>query len=322
MKAVVLEGYGPPERLRLQEVPRPTPGDGELRVRMEAAAVAAGDWHLMRGDPFLVRLMFGLRRPRFAVLGSDVAGIVEEVGPGVTRFQPGDAVVGHLSEHGFGAFAEEACAPESAWAPKPEALTFAEAAAVPGSALAALQGLRDHGKVQAGERVLVNGASGGVGHMAVQIAKALGADVTGVCSSRNVDMVRSLGADRVIDYTREDFTRTGDSWDLILDAAAFRPTREHLPALVPGGRYVLVGGDFRRTLEVMLLGPLQSALAGKKLFFYVTKPTQADLAYLMELAGRGALRAVIDRRYPLAQVPEAVAYQETGRARGKVVIEG
>lgn len=321
MRAVVFDRYGPPDVLRLEEVPAPVPSGDQVLVRVAAAGVAAGDWHLMRGKPFPIRLMTGVRRPRLRILGSDVAGRVEAIGPEVTRLQKGDAVVGHLFAHGFGAFAELVCAPEHAFARHPEGLSVAEAAALPGSALAALQGLRDHGAVRAGQRVLVNGASGGVGTAAVQIAKSLGAEVTGVCSGRNAEFVRGLGADDVIDYTREDFAGSGRQWDVILDAAAFRSVGASLSVLVPGGRYVLVGGDFRRNLEIMLLGPILSALGGRRLLGFVTKATHEDLVHLRDLAAAGKLRPPLDRRFPLDEVPHAIAYVETGRARGKVVIE-
>ena len=299
---------------------RPNPGEGDVLVRVKAASVGAGDWHLMRGDPFLVRLMFGLRKPKHPVLGSSIAGRVEAVGKSVTRVRPGDEVFGDLSDCGFGGFAEYVSVPETALAPKPAGTTFEEAAAVPGSALPALQGLRDKGRIKPGQKVLVNGASGGVGTFAVQIAKSFGAEVTGVCSTRNVEMVRSLGADHVIDYTKEDFARNGQRFDLILDAAAFRPLRDHLRALTPAGIYVLVGGAMAQTFKVMLFGPLISTLTNKKAAFFISAPNQEDLVTLKGLVETKHVTPVIDRRYPLSEVPEAIRYVETGHARGKVVI--
>jgi NADPH:quinone reductase-like Zn-dependent oxidoreductase len=320
MKAVVYDRYGPPEVLNLTEVEKPTPGHGEVLVRVESASVGAGDWHLMRGTPFLVRLMFGLRKPKNPTLGSSVAGRVEAVGPSVEGLRPGDEVWGELSDYGFGGFAEYVCVPEAALGGKPGGLTFEEAAAVPGSALPALQGLRDKGRIQPGQRVLINGASGGVGTFAVQLAKSFGAEVTGVCSTGNVELVRSLGADHVVDYTKEDFSRSGKRYDLILDAAAFRPLRDHLRALAPKGIYVLVGGAMAQTFKVMLLGPLIFRATKKKASFFISAPNQEDLAFLKGLAESKEVAPVIDRRYSLEQVPEAIGYVEMGHARGKVVI--
>jgi NADPH:quinone reductase-like Zn-dependent oxidoreductase len=316
MKAIVHDRYGPPDVLRLEEVPTPVPGDGDVLVRVHAASVNAGDWHLMRADPFLVRLMFGgLLRPRHRILGADVAGRVEAVGRDVKGLREGDEVFGDLSACGFGAFAEYACVPEAALAPKPSNLTFEEAAAVPLAATAALQGLRDKGRIRAGQRVLVNGASGGVGTFAVEIAKAFGAPVTGVCGPGNLDMVRSIGADRVIDYTREDYTRGGERYDLILDAAAFRSVLDCRRALAPEGVYVMVGGSTARMFQTMFLSPLFPRMR-----FLASKASRADLLFLKGLAEAGRLKPVIDRRYALAHVSDAIRYVEQGHARGKVVI--
>jgi NADPH:quinone reductase-like Zn-dependent oxidoreductase len=247
---------------------------------------------------------------------------VEAVGPGVTDIGPGDDVFGTLADAGFGAFAEYVCAPVSAVVPKPGRLTHEEAAAIPGSALAALQGLRDRGGLREGQRVLVNGASGGVGTFAVQIARSFGAEVTGVCSTRNMDLVRSLGAAHVIDYTREDFVSTGRQYDLILDAAAHRPFRRMLPALVRGGAYVFVGGNTGPTVEAMLLGPLASALGGRKVVFFVTSSKREDLLTLRQLVEDGKLSPVIDRRFTLEEAPDAIRHLESGRGFGKSVITG
>lgn len=320
MRAVVYDRYGGPEVLRTEEVETPTPGSGEVLVRVVAAGVATGDRHLLRGDPFLVRLMFGLRRPKLRVLGSDVSGRVEAVGPDVTEFQPGDAVLGHLADAGFGGFAEYVVAPVAALVEKPKNVSFEEAAAVPGSALAALQGLRDAGGLAHGQRVLVNGASGGVGPFAVQIARALGGRVTGVCSGRNVEFVRSLGADRVVDYTKEDPFDGRETYDLVLDAAAHRGVRRSLRAVVPGGAYVLVGGASRVTLQAMLLGPLLTRATGKRVAFFITKVDGNDLATLASMMAGGELSAEIDRREGLEAVPDALRHIESKRGRGKVVV--
>jgi NADPH:quinone reductase-like Zn-dependent oxidoreductase len=307
MKAVVLRDYGPPEQLQLQEVRKPVPGDTEVLVRVRAASANAGDWHVMRADPFIVRFVAGgILKPKNLILGSDIAGR--------------DEVFGNLAESGFGAFAEYACAPEEALVRKPERVSFEDAAAVPVAALAALQGLRDKGRIAAGDRVLVNGASGGVGTFAVQIAKALGAHVTGVCSTANVDLVRAIGADDVLDYTRQDVTRSGKFFDVILDAAAFRPVSDYLRILAPEGRYVMVGGATRRMLQTMLRGPLVRLRSKRRLEFLLSRSNARDLARLRDLVATGAIAPVIDRRFDLHEVPDAMRYLEAGRSRGKVVI--
>ena len=283
MKAIVTEQYGSPDVLRLKEVAKPTPEDDEVLVKVHAASVNAGDWHLMRADPFLIRLMYGLRKPSRPILGSDVAGRVEAVGQSVTQFQPGDEVFGDLSNSGFGAFAEYVSAAESALIHKPARLSFAQAAAVPLAAVTALQALRDKGQLQAGQTVLISGASGGVGSYAVQIAKALGAEVTGVCSTAKVEMVRSLGADHVIDYTREDFTQSGQQYDLILAVGGRRPPFR-LPAraqaegdLRHGGR-----GD-GAALSGDAAGPV-AVEAGKPEVWHNACPTESERFGLGERA--------------------------------------
>ena len=321
MKAVVYERYGPPEVLELRDLPEPTPGDGEVVVRVRAAGTNAGDWHLMRGDPFLVRLVVGgITRPKHPVLGGNVAGTVEAVGPGVTDLAPGDDVVGELSEYGYGGFAEQVRGPATAFVRKPEAVSFVEGAALPTAGITALQALRDGGGLKTGERVLVNGASGGVGTFAVQIAKVMGAHVTGVCSTRNLELVGSIGADEVVDYTRTDITEGGARFDLVIDVAAFRSFMDYRGILTPGGRYVLVGGAPARTYQIMLLGPLVSMVGDRTMKFFITQPTSDDLKTLLDWMADGRIRTVLDRTYPLAEVPEAIRYLETGRARGKVVI--
>lgn len=321
MKAIVRREYGPPDVLSLEEVPTPTPGNDEVLVRIHAAALNPADGYVLRGEPFFMRLGFGgLLKPASRIPGADIAGRVEEVGGDVTELEPGDEVFGDLSASGFGAFAEYVCVEEGTVAPKPAGITFDEAAAVPLAATAALQGLRDLGGIGAGQEVLVNGASGGVGTFAVQIAKSFGATVTGVCSTRNVEMVRSLGADRVVDYTREDFTRDEGRYDLILDAAAYRPISEHRRALGPEGTYILVGGDTGRMFRVMLLGPLLSLFGSRTFAFLFSRPDRDDLLVLKELIEEEKVSPVIDRRFPLDEVPEAIRYLEEGHTQGKVVI--
>jgi NADPH:quinone reductase-like Zn-dependent oxidoreductase len=321
MRAIVRHRYGPPDVLRLEEVPKPGATGDRVLVRVHAASVNASDRHLLRGEPFLVRLMFGgLLRPRCKVLGSDIAGRVEAVGENVKRFSPGDEVFGDLSGSGFGAFAEYASVPESALAPKPAGTTFEEAATVPQAAVAALQGLRDRGRIRPGGKVLVHGASGGVGTFAVQIAKAFGAEVTGVCRTRGLDTVRSLGADHVVDSARDDVTRTGKRYDLIVDTAAYRSTFDYRRVLEAGGRYVLVGGSTARIFQVILLGPWFSLTGPGRALFLVSKPNPADLLFLTRLIEAGEIAPVIDRRYTLSEVPEAIRHLEEGHPRGKIVI--
>ena len=320
MKAIVQTEYGSTQMLSLQEVDKPVVPDNGVLVRVHAASVNAGDWHLMRGTPFLIRLIFGgLLKPKIKILGTDVAGRVEAVGKDVTQFQPGDEVFGSLSECGFGAFAEYVCATEAALVLKPANTSFEEAATVPGAALAALQGLRDFGLV-AGQKVLIVGASGGVGSFAVQIAKALGAEVTALCSTKKIDMVRSLGADCVIDYTQADVTRQGQHYDLIFDAAAYRSVFDYLPALTPEGTYVLVGGSTARFFQVMFLGPWISRLSRRKVKCLALKPDRADLIVLRDLIEAGKISPFIDRRYNLSEVPAAIRYLEQRQVRGKVAI--
>ncbi|MEQ9400122.1 MAG: NAD(P)-dependent alcohol dehydrogenase [Longimicrobiales bacterium] len=319
MHAVTIDRYGPPDVFRYEEVETPVPGPGEVRVRVHATATAAGDWHLMRGDPLPVRLMFGLLRPRFRILGAAAAGTVEAVGSGVD-LSLGAPVFGDLSDCGFGGFAEYVCVPADALLPKPDEVSFEEAAAAAGSAVTALQALRAGGEPLDGANVLVNGASGGVGTYAVQIARALGAEVTGVCSTRNVELVRSLGASRVVDYTREDFTEGGATYDRIVDAAAYRPLSDNLDALRPGGRYVFVGGAMGTMYRIMLFGPLAARRRGVSITLLLTKVVREDLATVADLLASGRVRSVIDRTYPLPDVAAAVGYVEEGHARGKVVV--
>jgi NADPH:quinone reductase-like Zn-dependent oxidoreductase len=320
MKAIVNTTYGSPDVLQLKEVEQPAPGDHEVLVKVHAASAAAGDWHLLRAKPFLMRFTYGLLKPKYTILGAAIAGQVEAIGSNVTQFQPGDEVFGDLSGCGFGAFAEYVSVPEHALAMKPTRLTFEEAATVPVSAITALQGLRDKGNIQPEQKVLINGASGGVGTFAVQIAKAFGAEVTAVCSTRNVDMVRSLGADQVIDYTQEDFTQNGQRYDLILAANGYHPISAYRRALSPHGRYVMSGGSMTQMFQAMLLGPWLSRKGSQKMGNLLAKPNQKDLMFMKELLEVGKVVPEIDRRYPLRETAEAIRYLETGHAQGKVVI--
>ena len=320
MKAVVYTKYGSPDVLQLKEVEKPTPKDNEVLIRIHAASANAADWHLLRGDPFLLRLGYGLLKPNNTILGADIAGRVEAVGNNVTQFQPGDEVFGDISGCGLGGFAEYVSVPEHAVISKPASMTFEEAAAVPMAAVTALQGLRDKGQIQPGQKVLIHGASGGVGTFAVQIAKAFRAEVTAVCSTRKVDLVRSIGADHVIDYTQEDFTKNGQRYDLILAANGNRSMFEYKRALAPKGRYVVIGGSMTQIFQAMLLGPLLSMAGRQNIGNVRARPNQKDLACMKELLEVGNVVPVIDRCYPLSETAEAIRYLEAGHARGKVVI--
>jgi NADPH:quinone reductase-like Zn-dependent oxidoreductase len=318
MKAIVRETYGPPDVLHLEDIPLPALRDGDVLVRVHAASANAGDWHLLRGTPFPFRLVAGLRTPRFRVLGTDVAGRVEAVGRNVTQFRPGDEVFGELSRCGFGAYAEFAAAPEKALALKPANLSFEEAATVPTSGCTALQGLRK-GRIQGARRVLINGASGGVGTFAVQLAKSFGTEVTAICSTRNVDLVRSIGADYVLDYTKDDFAALGQRYDLILSANGDRSIWDYKRALTAHGSYTMTGGSNRQLTDALLFGPLLS-MGRQKFGNVLMKPNQADLLLLKELCEAGKVSPVIDSRFALSDVPAAIRYVEAGHARGKVVV--
>jgi len=321
MKAIVYDRYGPPAVLRLAELDRPVAGDGEVVVRVEAAGINMADVDYLRGRPYVARLGTGWPRPRNRVLGLDVAGRVEGVGGSVTRFQPGDDVFGDLTEHGFGAFAEYVCAPERAFVPKPDGLTFEEAAVVPQSAVMAFQGLGGTKRIRPGDEVLINGAGGGVGQFAIQIAKSLGAEVTGVDGGAKLDLVRSVGADHVIDYTREDYTKLGRRYDRVLDVAATRSVLESRRALKSGGSYVAIPGSIGELAQTCVIGPLISVADSRSLGMLMWKPFKADdVVALTRLIEAGEVRPVIDRRYPLEDVGEALRYQEEGRSRGKLVI--
>jgi NADPH:quinone reductase-like Zn-dependent oxidoreductase len=322
MKAIVYTHYGSPDVLQLTEVARPTPQDHEVLVHVHAASVNAAELHLLRGKPFLMRFMgFGLLKPKHTILGAAMAGRVEAVGRNVTQFQPGDEIFGDLSNCGWGAFAEYVCAREDALAFKPANVTFEEAAAVPLAAVTALQGLRAKGQIKLGQQVLIHGAGGGVGTFAVQIAKAFGAEVTAVCSTRNVDMVRSLGADHVIDYMHDDFTKNGQRYDFIFAVNGYRSIFDYKRALSPKGVYVMIGGSNAHLFQAMLLGPVISMIGRQKMgSMGVAKPNQKDLVFTKELLEAGKVIPVIDRRYPLGETAEALRYLEKGHAKGKVVI--
>ncbi len=325
MKAIVQSEYGSADVLRLEEIDKPMPADNEVLVRVHGAGVHAGDWHLMRGTPFVIRLMLGgILTPKLQTIGTDIAGRVEAVGKDVKQFQPGDEVFGDLSECGFGAFAEYVSVPESALVQKPTNLTFEEAATVPVSGLAALHGLRDFGEIQAGQKVLINGASGGVGSFAVQIAKAFGAEVSAVCSTSKIEMVKSLGADYIVDYTQSNPTQSKQPYDLILDAAAYRPFSDFLEALVPGGMYVMVGGDTAEFFRAMFLGSFvdrrQDKASRRRIKCLQSTPNQADLTVLKDWVESGKLKPFIEKTYSLADVPTAIRTLEDRQVKGKVAI--
>ena len=312
MKAIKWEKYGPPETLRLAEVEKPAPDAGEVLVKVLAVSVNPADWHSMRGKPLFSRATLGLLRPKHEILGVDVAGQVEAVGSGVTHFKPGDEVYANLLNHGYGGFAEYVSGPADVMSLKPANLSFEEAAAVPMAAVTALQGLRHHGEIRPEHKVLINGASGGVGTFAVQIAKSYGPEVTGVTSTRNIDLVRSLGADHVVDYTTTDFV-DGGHYDLILDTIGNRSVSDLRRALAAGGKAAVTGfTSMSNLLGVSLRG-------GKDIAQAQARVAAKDLQQLSELIEAGKVRPEIDRRYPFAEIPAAIAYMEQGHARGKVV---
>jgi NADPH:quinone reductase-like Zn-dependent oxidoreductase len=317
MKAIVYRRYGAPDVLNCEVIEKPSPHENEVLIKVRAASLNPLDWRLMRGQPYFVRIGMGLRRPKEPRAGRDVAGEVEAVGRKITLFKPGDEVFGAC----VGALAEYACGSESKMAIKPTSLSFDEAASIPIAALTALQGLRDMGQIQPGQKVLINGAAGGVGTFAVQIAKAFGAHVTGVCSTGNVEMVRAIGADHIIDYTQEDFTRCKERYDLILDNVGNHSLSSCRSALNQEGKLVLVGA---KDIRVLLLRALQARIlswfVGQKLGFLVARLTHEDLTIVGELTEARKIKPIIDRRYTLSDVPQAIRYLEEGHARGKIVI--
>jgi NADPH:quinone reductase-like Zn-dependent oxidoreductase len=327
VKAVICTRYGPPDAIELKEVARPVPGDNDVLVEVRASSVNYNNLGHVRGSPLMARFWTGLLKPKHMIPGNDVAGRVEAVGRNVTQFQVGDEVYGNTHSSGYGAWAEYVVVAEDALALKPDNVSFAAAAAVPEAGLVALQALRDHGKVKSGSKVLVFGASGGVGTFAVQIAKAFGAGVTGVCSTRNLGLVVSLGADHVIDYTREDFTRSGKRYDLILATGGYRSILDYKRALTPRGRYVCTGAAMSgpkalaQVFEALLLGPFVSEKNGRRLSSMLVVPNRMDLVVMKESVEAGKVHPVVDRIYPLAQTAEALSYYSQGHSRGKVVID-
>ena len=315
MKAFLWEKYGPPETLRLAEVEKPAPDAGEVLVKVLAVSVNAADWHSMRGKPLFSRATLGLVRPKHRILGVDVAGQVEAVGGGVTQFKPGDEVYANLLAHGYGGFAEYVSVPVHVMSLKPATLSFEEAAAVPMAGVTALRGLRHHGEIRPGQKVLINGASGGVGTFAVQIAKSYGPEMTGVTSTRNMDLVRSLGADHVVDYTRTDFVRSGWRYDLIFDTVGNLSVRDLRRALAEGGKAAVTGYT---SLGEAIGVPLRGGKDIVRVSVHVV--ATKDLELLSDLIEAGKVRPVIDRRYPFGEIPAAIAYVEQGHARGKVVV--
>ena len=320
MKAITLHEYGGPEKLRFEDIAKPVPEDDELLIEVKAASLNIADWHMMTGTPYMVRLMgSGLRKPKSNRVGMDVAGVVEAVGKDISRFQPGDEIFGEIA----GSFAEYVVAKEKNLALKPGNASFEEAAGLPLAGFTALQGLRDHGKLKAGEKVLINGASGSVGTWAVQIAKAMGAEVTAVCSTGNVEAAREMGADHVIDYTKEDFTELNDRFDLMLDNVGQRPLRKCRKVLVDGGRYVMVSGPKRKwsgPMGRMLAAQLFFLGRSQKFAWFVAKVNLEDLEYLGELLDDGKIKTQVDRRYSLSEVPDAFRYLGEGHARAKLVV--
>ena len=321
MKAIVFTQYGPPDGLELREVPKPAPRDDELLVRVHASSINSWDWEFLNGKPFINRLMFGLVRPKpeKQILGADIAGTVEAVGKRVAHFQPGDEVFGDLWSD-WGGFAEYACAHETALELKPANSTFEEAAAVPQAGVLALQGLRKAGQLQPGQKVLINGAGGGVGTFAVQLAKISGAEVTGIDASHKLNVIRSVGADHVIDYTREDFTKSGERYDLILDCQNFRSMINNRRALRPGGTYAMVGGSVPRVYQLWFLSLIASLTREDRKLCLVAEGPNKGLAELKELIEAGKLIPSVDRIYQLSEVPEALRYFGEGHHKGKLVI--
>ena len=318
MKAVVYTKYGPPDVLQLIEVEKPAPKDNEVLIKVHAVSLNGSDWEGLRGKPLYAR-MGGLRKPSEGILGSDIAGRIERIGKNIRQFQPGDEVFGETLRY-KGGFAEYVCVPERGLARKPTGMTFEQAAAIPQGAVIALQGIRDKGQVQPGQNVLINGAGGSAGTFAVQLAKYYGAEVTGVDNTGKLDFMRSLGADHVIDYTREDFTKNGKQYDLILDVVAHRSVFAYRRALKPAGSYFAVGGSVAVLFQILLLGPWIRRTTGKNIRILAVQPNSKDLVFITELYEAGKIVPVIDRRYPLSEVPEALRYLGAGHARGKVVI--
>lgn len=320
MKAITHTQYGGPELLTYTEIDKPQPRENEILINIHATALNAADWRLMRADPFLIRLMNGLLKPKNNVLGADIAGQVAAVGKNVHQFKIGDAVFGDLSSHGFGGLAEYVCVPQDAVAHKPANLNFRQAAAVPMAALTALHGLRDTGNIQAGQGVLVHGASGGVGTFAIQIAKAFGATVTAVCSTSKASLARSLGADHVIDYKKEDFAQNGRQYDLVIAVNGNRTPADYIKVLKPNGVYVVAGGSMSQLFGSIVFGSIKTIGTKQRVRSFTSDPNQKDLEFLAKLIEEEKIAPVIDQCYELDETNEAIRYLEAGRARGKVVV--
>ncbi|WP_163581337.1 NAD(P)-dependent alcohol dehydrogenase [Gracilibacillus saliphilus] len=320
LKAIMYKKYGSPDVLKLQDINKPKPIDNQVLVRIHAASVNYGNLVVLKGKPFLSRFAFGLFKPKYTIPGGDIAGQVEAVGKNVKQFQSGDKVFGDLEPFGWGGYAEYVAVPEEALVPMPNNISFEEAAAVPMAAVTALQALRDKGNIQSGQKVLIYGASGGVGTFAVQIAKYFGAEVTGVCSTRNIEILRSIGADHIIDYTKEDFTQKTNKYDLIVAVNGYRSIFDYKRALNPNGTYVMVGGKGVQMAQAMVLGPLLSLTGNRKMVSFLQRPNQGDLIFLQELLEEGLIKPVLDRRFKLEEVPDAFRYFEEGHAKGKIVI--
>lgn len=320
MKAIISNKYGSPDILEFKEVKNPIPDENQVLIKIYAASLNYGNLVLLKGEPFLARFAFGLFKPKYIIPGGDISGKVESVGKNVKHFKPGDEVFGDLSGCGWGGFAEYATVPENSLVMKPSNISYEEAAAVPMAATTALQSLRDKGKIKSGQKVLINGASGGVGTFAVQIAKSFGAEVTAVCSTRNLDIIKSIGADNVIDYTKENFTKNNELYDIILAVNGYQPISAYKGSLNQNGKYVMVGGSGAQLTQAMILGPLLSMIGSKKLGSFLQRPNQTDLIFIRDLIEAGQLKPIIDKYYKMSEVPNAFRYFEEGHTQGKIVI--
>ncbi len=319
MNAVTYSNYGDSGVLELTQIPQPTPSDSEVLIKVKATSLNAADWHMLRGKPYMLRLDGGLRKPKHPILGADVAGTIEAIGSNVTNFQVGDEVFGDLSGDGFGGFAEYVCASEDVLVTKPSAMSFEDAAALPMASVTALQGLKK-GNIQAGQKILINGASGGVGTFAVQIAKALGAEVTAICSTGKMDMVRSLGADNVIDYTQTAFKDIQETYDLVFAANGNESIQSYKRLLNPNGICVVSGGSMSQIFQALLLGSVVSIASSKKITSLLAKPNAEDLSFITELVETGQVTPVLDKHYAFEDIPEAMSYLGAGHAKGKIII--
>ena len=322
MKAFIYEKYGPPSNLRLSEVEKPEPKEGEVLIKVHATALSVPDWRLMRGTPFMTRLMAGLMKPKYKILGTDVSGIIDALGKNVTGFKVGDAVYGDLSGSGFGAFAEYVCTKEDVVAHKPSNLSFEEAASMPLASVTALQAIRDKGQVREGHKVLIIGASGGVGSFAIQIAKSFRAEVTAVCSTRSKEQALEFGADHVIDYTQEELSHSEERYDVIVAVNGYYQISTYRKLLNPKGRFVMVGGlSIAQVIGVMAFGPLMSMIGDKKFAGLMAMPSQRDLAYMAKLAEEGKTKSIVEKQIGFSEIPEGLGYLEKGHAKGKVVVK-